>query len=91
VGNQAILLVAGRVSSDDIDGTPTGDLEEPCTRTLGHAFVRPLRERRDERVLSDLLSEIGVAGDPGGGGDEAWELEPPEGVESFAVEGGGQV
>ena len=47
----------------------------------GTPGLRPLFERRDERVLREILGEADVADDAYEAGDEPRRLDPPDGVD----------
>src|SRR5690606_33722040 len=52
---------------------------QPRARVLRHACARPLLQRRDQRVLRQLLGEADVAGEQAGEpGDDARGLLPPD-------------
>ena len=48
---------------------------EPGARLVGNALVRPLLERRDERVVRQLLGDADVAHDAREPGDELRPLD----------------
>ena len=76
VGGERDLLV-GRNQADDqrlavaarglgahlIGDAPGRDLDQPGARVVGHPLARPLRRRRDERLLDRVLAgrEVAVA------------------------------
>jgi hypothetical protein len=55
---------------EEVDRPVLGGGHQPGGRPVGDAGLRPPLQRRDQRVLGQLLGQADVPGDPGEGGDE---------------------
>ena len=54
---------------------------EPRARIVGHAAIRPLLERSDERILCELLGESDIAHDAREARDHARGFDAPDRVD----------
>ncbi len=60
--SRGLLTAPARVFDAQLIGQPPGgDGDQPAPGMLRHPFPRPLRRRRQERLLHRLLAEIEVA------------------------------
>ena len=64
-----------------VDGAVAGGRREPRPRIVGDAGARPLLERRDERILRELLGCSHVAGQARESRDELRRLDPPDRID----------
>ena len=58
-----------------------GDLHQPGAWVARHAFGRPLLERRDQRVVREVLGEADVADHADESGDQAGRFDAPDRVD----------
>ncbi len=66
-----------------VDGPVLRRGHEPGARISRNARCRPLLERRDERVLGQILGNADVAHDPRESGNEARRFDSPDRVDGF--------
>ena len=72
VGRDLVRAVPERrVAAQDVERAVARNAEQPAAGIVGHAGIRPLLQRLDERILHDFFSEIEVGGteDTGQPGD----------------------
>ena len=82
------LALEGGLAAHQVDRAAPADGHEPGARIVRNARLRPLLERRDERVLCQVLGQADVADDPRQAGDEARRLDPPDGLDRAVGIGG---
>ncbi len=58
-----------------------GDLHQPRAGIARHAFGRPLFERRDQRVVREILGQADVADHADESGDQARRFDAPDRVD----------
>lgn len=68
-------------SAQEIDRTALRDGHQPGARVARDARLRPLLERRDQRILSEILGKTDVAHDPREAGDHPRRLDPPDRID----------
>jgi hypothetical protein len=66
-----------------VDGLAFGDGGEPGAGVAGHAGVRPLRQRVDQRVGRQILGQGHIPDDPGQGRDDLGRLHPPHRIDGL--------
>ena len=75
------LALERRVASHRVDRPELRGGHQPGARVVGDAGPRPPLERRDQRVLGEVLRQPDVADDPGQAGDQPGGLDPPDGLD----------
>ena len=68
--DHVVLLRQERLPTHEVDRPPPADGHEPGARVVRDTLRGPLLERRDERVLGEILGEAHVADDASQPGDE---------------------
>jgi hypothetical protein len=68
--DHVVLLGQQRLPTQEVDRPPPADGHEPGARVLRDAGLGPLLERRDERILGEILGEAHVADNASQPGDE---------------------
>jgi hypothetical protein len=81
VSHFLVLELEPLAPAQQIDRAMLRGAHQPRARLVGDTRVGPLLERRDERVLRELLREADVADDPGETGDQPGGLDSPDGVD----------
>jgi len=76
-GELFVFSLGDGVAAEEIDGAAFGGRGEPCRRIIGHAGLRPLLERSDERFLREVFGEADVTGEARESGDDARGLDAP--------------
>ena len=76
-----VLALEPLSPAQEVDGAVFRRGHEPGARVVRDARLGPLLERRDERVLGELLGKTDVAHDPRETGDEPGRLDPPDGID----------
>ena len=71
-----------------VDRAVLGGGHEPGARVVRDARLRPLLQRRHERLLREVLGEADVAHEAGEARDEPGGLDPPDGVDRALDVGG---
>jgi hypothetical protein len=66
------------VAAEPVDGAVLGGEHEPAAGVGRHAGDRPLLQRRQHRVLGQLLGQPDVAHQPGQAGHDAGGFQPPD-------------
>ena len=72
-----------------IEGAALGGGHQPGAGIGGNALVRPVPERRDQRLLRELLGQPDIADDAGQPGDQLGLLDAPDGVDRAVRAGAG--
>ena len=67
-----------------VDGLEASGRDEPRARIVGDAVLRPLHERRTERIVHSLLGEIEIAEETDQCGQDAARFRAIQGVETCA-------
>jgi len=75
------LLGQPGLPAQRVDRPVLGDPHQPAARVVGHARLGPLRQRRDQRVLRELLRRPDVAHDAREPRDQPRRLDTPECVD----------
>ena len=73
--------VEARAPADAVDRLETPGGYEPGARVRGHAFARPLLERRPERLVKRFLGDVEIAEQPDERREHASRLGTVDGVE----------
>jgi hypothetical protein len=76
-----VFAVDSRISTPEIDRAPLGRRREPRTGIPWNPGCRPLLERRDESVLSQIFGNPHVVHEPSQAGDECCRFNPPYGFD----------
>ena len=83
------LALEGDVAPDRVDRATFCSGHEPGSRIARNAFVRPLRERRDEGILCEVLGATDIAHQPRDRRDQFRRFDPPDRVDrAVDVRGG---
>ena len=82
-----VLALEHLVAAQMVEGAPPGGRHQPGARPLRHALARPLPERRDQRLLRELLRQADIADDARQPGNELRLLDAPDSVDR-AMDGG---
>ena len=76
-----VFALQPRVAAQDVDGAMLGGSHEPRAGVLRNAGFRPLLERGDQRILSELFGDADIAHDAREAGDDTRGLHAPDGVD----------
>ena len=76
-----VLALEQLVPAEMVDRAMLRRGHEPGARVARDALLRPLFERRDQRVLCEVLGDTDVAHDPRQPGDEPRRFDPPDRVD----------
>ena len=76
-----MLALEHLVAAQMVEGAPLGGRHQPGARPVGHALVRPLLQRRDQRLLREFLGQPDIAHDAGQPGDQLRLLDAPDRVD----------
>ena len=72
-----VLAIEPGPAAQQVDGAVLGRLHQPGARVARHARRRPLLERRDQRVVRQVLGRADVAHQAHQPGDQLRRLEAP--------------
>jgi hypothetical protein len=78
VGELLLLVLEALGPADGVDGPALGRGHQPGAGVVGHARLRPLFQRGDERVLGELLGPPDVVQQVGQPGDDPGRLQFPD-------------
>ncbi len=84
-----VFLLDAFVAAEVVEGAVFGDLHQPRAGVARHAFGRPLFERRDQRVVREILGEADVADHADESGDQAGRFDAPDRVDGALDVGAG--
>jgi hypothetical protein len=73
-----VLPLEHRPPAKLVDRVMLCSAHEPRCRLVGHTRHRPLLERRNQRILRQLLGEPDIADDPCQGADQPRGVDPPD-------------
>ena len=79
--SSCVLPLVQRAAAEKVDGAMLRGGHEPGARIVRDARLRPPLERRDERVLRQILGRADVAHDPGEARDQPGGLDSPDRVD----------
>jgi hypothetical protein len=75
-----LLALKPRIAAEHVDRAVLGRGHEPGARVVRDARLGPRLERREERLLGQVLGEADVAHHARQPGDQPARLDPPDGV-----------
>src|SRR5690606_29457247 len=84
VGDRPVPLIEPRSPPPAVDRGACGHSSEPGARVARDARLRPLLERVNDGLLSELLSQPDVARHPRERRNDAWALDAPDGIDGAA-------
>ena len=84
-----MLALQHLVAAEMIEGAPLGGRHQPGARVGGNALARPLLQRRNQRLLRELLGQPDIAHDAGQPGDQLGLLDAPDSVDRAVCRRGG--
>ncbi len=83
-GDRLVLAIDHLLAAQHVDRAMLRSRDEPRAWIVGHARRRPRLDRRDQRLLREILGEADVAHDPHEAADEPRGLDPPDGLDGLA-------
>ena len=81
VAELLVLALEQLAAAQAVDRAVLRGRHQPGARVVGHARLRPVLERGDQRVLRQLLGEADVAHHAREPGDQPGRLDPPDRVD----------